>query len=326
MIDIMTNAFSRPIFWPLFLVAAGVLWLLASNGVISPNNLWVLVQFWPVLLIALGLDLLLRQRWAWAGNLVTLLTVTAAVLAVIFAPRLGLAAPAGSWWSWIPFSFSGTPGSGNVVTQTREVSGFNAVSFSAIGDLSVQQGAAEGLSVEAEDNVQSELRSEVRGGTLYISLEDNHGLPSVRPTRPIHMNLTVKQLNSVDLSGAGSMVVSQLKTDQLHADVSGAGGLKLDGLVADQLNSSLSGVGNLTASGKASRTSVDVSGVGGFSGDNLQSASANANISGTGSATLWVTDNLSANISGVGSVRYYGHPTVSKNVSGLGNVQSLGDK
>lgn len=322
----MTNVFSRPIFWPLVLVAAGILWLLANSGTISLNNFWVLVQFWPVLLIALGLDLLLRQRWAWAGNLVTLLTVTAAVLAVIYAPRLGLAVPAGNWWAWTPLAWGSTPGSGHVVTQDRSVSSFSAVSFSGVGDLTITAGDAEALSIEAEDNVQPELRSEVRGGTLFLSLADDRGRLPVRPTQPIHLNLTVKQLNDLNLSGAGRVIVNALNASQLHTDLSGAGGLRLDGLTVDQLTGSLSGAGGLTASGRANHVSIDVSGVGSFQGANLQANTANVNISGTGSATVWVTGDLAANISGLGSVRYYGRPSVSKNVSGLGSVQSLGDK
>ncbi len=322
----MSSAFSRPIFWPLVLVAAGVLLLLANVGTIQASNLWVLVQFWPVLLIALGLDLLLRQRWPWAGNVVALLTVTLAVLAVIFAPQLGLASPSMGWWAWTPLTWGSAPGSGRVVTENRSVANFGAVSFSAIGDLNIQQGQAEDLTIEAEDNVLPELRSEVRGGTLYLGLVDDHGRLPVRPTRPIRLNLTVKQLSELNLSGAGNVVVSGLNAGQLRTDLSGTGGLRLDGLTADQLAGTVSGAGSLTASGKASHVSIDVSGVGNFQGGELQVSTANVNISGTGSATLWVTGDLAANISGLGSVRYYGQPSVTKNVSGLGSVQPLGDK
>ena len=89
----MKHTFSRPIFWPLVLIAIGTLWLLGNYGVISDLNLSVLLRFWPVLLIALGLDLIVRSRWPIAGNLIALATVTLMVVAVIFAPRMGLAAP-----------------------------------------------------------------------------------------------------------------------------------------------------------------------------------------------------------------------------------------
>jgi putative autotransporter adhesin-like protein/cell wall-active antibiotic response 4TMS protein YvqF len=320
----MVQPFSRPIFWPLVLVGAGILWLLANAHVISVDNLLVLVRFWPVLLIAAGLDLLARQRWPWLANLVTLLTVTLAVLAVVFAPRLGFATSSAGWYSWFPLAWGGAPGSGRVVTETREVTGFQAVSFSAVGDLNIKQGNVESLSIEAEDNVLPELQTVVRGGTLYISLAN--GPLRVWPSRPIRLNLTVKDLNRVELSGAGNTVVSELSTKQLQAILSGAGSLRFDGLAVDQLDCTLSGAGGLTVAGRSAKTSVNVSGVGALHGDDLQTASANVNLSGTGGVTLWVTNDLYANISGLGSLGYYGRPTVTKNVSGLGSVRSLGDK
>jgi len=108
----MTRTFSRPIFWPLVLVAAGCLWLLANAGIISASDLWILAQFWPVLLIVGGLDLLARQRWPWVANLITLLSITLAVLAVVFAPRLGFVAASPNWFGLIPFSMCGTHATG----------------------------------------------------------------------------------------------------------------------------------------------------------------------------------------------------------------------
>src|SRR5512134_3419247 len=152
------KTFTRPIFWPLVLIAAGLLWLLSNFGVISAANLWVLARFWPVLLIALGLDVLIRPRWPLIGNVLALLVVTLATAAVIWAPRLGLASGAG-WTAWMPIGWGSEPGSGNVITQTREVGDFDKVSFSSFGELTIQQGESESLSIEAEDNVLAEIET-----------------------------------------------------------------------------------------------------------------------------------------------------------------------
>lgn len=40
----MTPPHTRSIFWPLALVAAGTLWLLANARVIPASNFWVLLQ------------------------------------------------------------------------------------------------------------------------------------------------------------------------------------------------------------------------------------------------------------------------------------------
>jgi len=227
-----------------------------------------------------------------------------------------------AWW---PVWFT-TRGSGQVITETRSVADFQAVSFSAFGDLNIRQGEAEALSIEAEDNVVPEFSNEVRDGTLAIRLDPANGKEHVWPTRPIRLTLTVKHLTRIELSGAGNTLVNALTTDQLEAVLSGAGSLRLDSLDTQQLRCKLSGAGGLTATGKCAQTEVVVSGVGAFHGENLQTVSATVNLSGTGGVTLWVTDNLQAAISGVGSLGYYGHPAVTKNVSGLGSVRSLGDR
>jgi hypothetical protein len=316
---------TRSIIGPLILIAFGVLWLLVSQGVISSANLWTLLRFWPVLLIVLGVDAIVRTRWPIAANLFALLAVTLAVLAVVFAPRLGLL-PATGWMSFIPFNVGSTPGSGTVITETRAVSTFDRVAFSSFGDLTIQPGEREGLTIEAEDNVLPEIRTEVRDHTLYISYADDNGWPNVAPTRPVRLTLTVVDLSAVDLSGAGNLRVDRLTTDELLASLSGAGSLSVDDLEAQAATFLLSGAGGLDASGTTQDLDVVVSGLGSFEGGDLRSETAHVTVSGVGSATAWATRTLTADLRGLGSVDYYGEATVQKNVSGLGTVRHLRDK
>ena len=51
----------RSIFWPLVMIAAGVLWILISLGTIPRANLWALVQTLPYLLILLGIGLIMAD-------------------------------------------------------------------------------------------------------------------------------------------------------------------------------------------------------------------------------------------------------------------------
>jgi hypothetical protein len=322
----MDRTFSRPIFWPLVLIAAGVLWLLSSFGVISDLNLWVLLRFWPVLLIVAGLDVLFRQRWPWVSNLIAFLTVSAAVVVVLFAPQLGLATSGGNWLNSLPFMWGGAPGSGRVVTETRPVSNFDAVSFSSFGEVVIQQGEAEALVVEAEDNVLAEIRAEVRNGRLSIGYADENGWPHVRPTKPVRFTLTVKDLQDLDLSGAGDVTVQALTVDTLHVALSGAGSLACEALTVDSLNVRLSGAGSITASGTAKRLEARLSGVGSLKASDLQSGTADIAVSGVGSGSVWATESLEAHISGLGSVQYYGQPRVTEDVSGLGSLRRMGDK
>jgi Putative auto-transporter adhesin, head GIN domain/Domain of unknown function (DUF5668) len=316
---------TRSIFGPLVLIAIGALWLLSDSGVISASNVWAVLRFWPLLLIALGVDALLRWRWPILANLVDVVVVGLAVAAIIFAPRLGLAGSSG-WIGMLPFMIGGRPGSGQVITETRTVRDFDFVTFSSLGDLAIQQGEHESLTIEAEDDILRHIRTEVRDGTLHIDFDEAGTRLSVYPTRPIRFTLTVVQLEAVELSGAGNVVVNTLETDRLQARLSGTGGLTMNDLAVDAFVAELSGAGSLSASGTADHLDVIVSGFGSFNGADLQSQSVEVNLSGVGGATVWAMARLNATISGLGSVNYYGQPAVNKTVSGLGTVQQAGDK
>jgi hypothetical protein len=322
----VNTTLSRPIFWPLVLVAIGVLWLLSNFNLIDPNNIGILFRLWPVLLIGLGLDVLVRQRWPMAGNLIALVIVTLGVLAVLFAPQLGYTHAINGWFYPALLVWGRQSGSGTVITETRPASDFDAVSFNSFGELVIRQGEAEELSIEAEDNVLREIHTLVRNGTLYIEFNESNGWALVQPTQPVRFLLTVKRLNHLDLNGLGNVIVKALSTEELQTTLQGTGNLSLENVNITSFDLHLSGAGSVDASGTAQQLDTQVSGLGSYRGGSLQSEKANVRISGVGSAIVWVTQQLEAHISGLGSVQYYGDPTVSQTVSGLGGVQRLGDK
>jgi hypothetical protein len=109
----------RSIFWPLVMIAAGVIWILIGIGTIPRANLWALSHTLPYLLIVLGFGLILRAYWRFAGILVSLLVVAGAVLAVVYAPQLGWNdAPSWGWdlWDFGPDASGAVAGSGVVKT------------------------------------------------------------------------------------------------------------------------------------------------------------------------------------------------------------------
>jgi hypothetical protein len=55
-------------------------------------------------------------------------------------------------------------GSGNVITESRDVAGFNEIALGGIGTGIVTQGDEEALTIEAEDNLLPPIGSEVREG------------------------------------------------------------------------------------------------------------------------------------------------------------------
>jgi putative autotransporter adhesin-like protein len=189
-------------------------------------------------------------------------------------------------------------GSGNVTSESRDVSGFNEVELNGVGNLSIQQTGSESLTVEAEEDAIPKIKAEVVNNRLVIGPKPN---TTVNTTEPINYKLTVKDLNALKLSGSGKVNAEGIDTDKLAVTVNGAGEVKM--------------------AGRAESQDVHISGSGNYQAGDLESKAAKIALGGSGSATVNASDELDTKVSGSGSVEYTGDPTVSQDVSGAGRVR-----
>lgn len=219
-----------------------------------------------------------------------------------------------------------TRGSGNVISESRAVSNFNRVALAGMGDLSITQGDTESLTIETDDNLIPLITTRVNNGTLTIGIDTSRGTISIIPSRLIKYTLQVKNLDSIQLSGAGNITMPALKSGALTIGSSGAGNINLSQIAAQSLNATVSGVGNIVLSGQVETQEASLSGLGNYNAADLKSTTSSMTISGAGSATVWAAQSLNIQISGAGSVSYYGSPQVNQKISGAGSVKSLGNK
>jgi hypothetical protein len=189
-------------------------------------------------------------------------------------------------------------GSGNVISETRPVSGVTIVGLSGDTKLDIEQTGTESLTITADDNILPLLKTEVRNGQLRLWTETNF---SPETEQRVHYKLTVKALNDIALSGDGIIDAKNIATNRLQVAISGDGVIRTAGTAESQ--------------------DIAISGDGAYEGADLSSKSAETHISGDGRATLAVSEKLKADISGDGTVEYIGDPAVEKNISGDGNVR-----
>jgi len=214
-------------------------------------------------------------------------------------------------------------GSGRVVEEEREVSGFTGVALNGVGHLTIERGDTERLRIEAEDNLLPYIETQISGGVLEIGQRTNVNL---WPKRPINFYLTVVNLESVAVSGSGQVEAPVLEAERFSLAISGSGDAKMDGLDTQELTVQISGSGKVDiAGGKADKQDVSISGSGRYTARDLESMDAQVRISGSGSATIRVSDNLDVTVSGSGDVQYLGRPRIQQAVSGSGKVRSIGD-
>ncbi|MBK9125914.1 MAG: DUF2807 domain-containing protein [Chloroflexi bacterium] len=188
-------------------------------------------------------------------------------------------------------------GSGNVTTETREVSGFSRIEMSSGGEIVVRVGDAESLTISAEDNFMPLIKTEVRSGWLVISHEQNK---SLSPTRPLVYTITVPRLQEVKVNGGGPVTATGIDEDSFAVTVSGSS--------------------NFTLTGTAQTQSYSINGSGFVNATELTGTRATVTITGMGNVDVNVSDSLDVTISGSGTVTYAGSPDVTENITGQGQV------
>ncbi|HZY41209.1 MAG TPA: DUF5668 domain-containing protein, partial [Anaerolineae bacterium] len=79
------------LFWPIILIGAGVIFLLANLGVITGNPWPIMVNLWPVILIVIGLDILFGRRsllGGLVGAVLGLVLIAGLIFLLIAQPNL----------------------------------------------------------------------------------------------------------------------------------------------------------------------------------------------------------------------------------------------
>jgi hypothetical protein len=219
-----------------------------------------------------------------------------------------------------------TRGSGVITTQSRSVSGFNAVQIDGAGELIITQGESESLEIRAEDNIIDELTSEVQGTKLVLGYRDNFLRNTIIPTERITYTLTVIDLSEVTINGAADMEIDSLETDVLALNINGAGQVSINQLMDDDLTVHISGTATIEIAGQVAQQSITIDGAGNFEAGDLATSSTTVDINGLGNATVWATETLDISIDGGGNLRYYGLPQITQDINGFSDIDNLGEK
>lgn len=243
-----------------------------------------------------------------------------AVFAAAIAASLAAAGHAGATsWSW---GSEQIRGSGRIVKQNRQLSGFSGLSLGTPGRVELRIGNSESVTVEADDNVLPLLETVVEDGVLKIR-------PARRDlnlqSRSIRVVVQARSIERLSLGGSGSIHADPLRAKRLDIDMGGSGEIRLKGVEADTLSVSLAGSGDIEAAGgSVEKLSVSIKGSGDVDLGRVQAASASVSVAGSGDAVVAPRNRLGVSIAGSGDVKYYGDPQVSKSVAGSGEVKRVG--
>jgi len=212
-------------------------------------------------------------------------------------------------------------GSGNVVAEEFDLSGFDQVEVSSAFDVEIRQGDAFSVVVRVDDNVKPYLDVVRQGSTLRIGLKP-FSLSGVSALT-LEAEVTMPALTGLELSGASDVSVTDFKsTEPLYVEVSGASSLRGD-IEAGGVRFDVSGASDVKLSGSGEDLVMGVSGASSADLADFPVADADIEVSGASSASVNVSGRLDVEASGASRVRYRGSPTLgSVNSSGGASIEA----
>ncbi len=219
---------------------------------------------------------------------------------------------------------AGARGGGEVASETRPLPAFSQLVVDGLAEVTLVQGTAEAVTVEAPAKQLPKVRAEVRDGTLTLTNEDSRGWWSGLfggGSRPVKFTVAFRKLDSVRAAGAVKLKAESIKADALAIAVSGAASLSIVELDAKDLTLAGSGAMKAEVAGRVRDQKVSISGAGDYRAANLVSETAQISVSGAGKAVVNAAKTLDVRISGAGSVDYLGSPEVHEEISGAGRVR-----
>ena len=220
------------------------------------------------------------------------------------------------WWS----SDKSIKGNGNVVTENRKTSDYDAVSLVGFMDVALVKGSEGNLTIEAESNLQEYITTEVKNGTLRISVEKGVNISPSR-NKTIKVTVPFEDLEGAYLTGSGDIwTEDKITARDFSLSVTGSGDMNIE-IEADEIDGKVTGSGDIQLIGTASELDCNVTGSGDFDAYKLRAAVVSAQVSGSGDIMVYAEKELNARIAGSGDISYKGNPSKENfKTSGSGDI------
>lgn len=211
-------------------------------------------------------------------------------------------------------------GSGHIVSQNRNITGFTGVRVVGDMDVVLLPGNTFNVKVETDDNLQEYVETEKEGSVLEIKERENYNLHS----RVMKVYVTAPEFAQVEVVGSGN-ITSQGKlvaSNKLVTEITGSGDVNIT-IDAPEIESHTTGSGNLNIAGNTRSFYAEVNGSGDVNAFNLMSEITKIEVSGSANAQVFASKQLDVDVSGSGDIEYKGNPAVNQDIAGSGSVRRV---
>lgn len=202
--------------------------------------------------------------------------------------------------NWSP----GVSGNGNVVTVDRTVEGsFDKIEVSRGMDVYLTQGDTETIEVEADENLQDIIVTEIKDNVLKIYADQNI---SHSKSQKVFVNFrTVSSISSS--SGSDVFSTNTITAESLELSTSSGSDMELN-VNADRIDCSSSSGSDLKLSGKTNTLIAEASSGSDIKAGSLDAVISHVKASSGADITVNTSKELIAKASSGGDIKYYGNP------------------
>jgi hypothetical protein len=197
-------------------------------------------------------------------------------------------------------------GNGEVVEDTRDISGFTGIHLSSGIDVLLSEGNEFKVVVEADENLVDVIKTELRGSTLVVGTDN----VSIRKAKSKKVHITIPKLEMLKISSAGDLDgQTPFHCENLRIDISSAGDLVLE-VDASSIDLDISSSGDARLSGKSGEFNVSLSSAGDLHAFDLVAGKVDVSVSSAGDARVHATEEISMSASSAGDIHYMGDARV----------------
>ncbi|SMO46319.1 head GIN domain-containing protein [Solitalea koreensis] len=209
-------------------------------------------------------------------------------------------------------------GSGNVITQSRQIASFSELEVSGAYNIELTQDSVESLEIKGDDNLLEQVKTVTSGTKLKISSKR-----SFCTTVPISIWVHAKKISAIDIYGANNVITTnKFHLDNFKFSSSGITESIME-MEARRITTTISGAGKLMLKGQTGVLDIKISGAGKIAAFDMIAGKCNVTSSGAGEAELNVLNQLEVSASGASKVLYKGKPSqIIQKASGASSIKS----
>jgi hypothetical protein len=213
---------------------------------------------------------------------------------------------------------SGVRGNGNVQIEERPINeSFNTIKATEGLHVYVTQGNRESIIVEADENLQELIVTEVIDHVLKIHTTENIGHSTTKK-----VTVTFKDVSEIiSTSGSNLHSTNTITTDQLTLKSTSGSKMTLD-VKTTLLECKTTSGSNLRLSGNTKSLIAEATSGSNFKAGDLFSESSDVKATSGSNITVYTSKALTAKATSGANIKYYGNPDkVEKNKDVSGNIR-----